>query len=59
MADPRVFYLQTGNELIVVVIVVDDMKFATNSGTLLDRLRSNLKATFDVKLLGSLRPFIG
>jgi len=57
--DPRVFFKVVNNEFIIVVIVVDDMNFASNSTRLLDHFKLRLKATFDVKLFGQLRTFVG
>lgn len=57
--DQRVFFMQVGNMFFIVIIVVGDMSFVSNSLSLLEELKSKLKATFDIKLFGSLKTFIG
>lgn len=57
--DKRVFFLQSGTEFVIIVVVVDDMKFVSNSTSLMDNLKRRLSSTFDVKLFGQLKMFIG
>ena len=59
LIDPRVFYKSVKQEFIIVVVVVDDLDFASSSTNLLDYFKKRLQATFDVKLFGSLRTFVG
>ena len=53
------FFLVAGSDFIILVVVVDDMKFVSNSTELMSRLKQKLAATFDVKLFGKLQTFIG
>ena len=57
--DPRVFFKQYGKEYNIIIVVVDDMSFVSNSTRLLDHVKKRLHATFDVKLFGSFTSFIG
>lgn len=55
--DHRVFFKVSDNMFVVLVIVVDDMKFVSNAPLLLDYLKDKLRSTFHVKLFGSFRAF--
>lgn len=44
---------------LILVVVVDNMVIASNSKSLMKQMKSKLTAVFQVKLLGSLRSFIG
>ena len=57
--DNRLYFLRNADEFITLTVVVDDLAFASNSTRMMSWLKSNLKATFDVKLFGSLTSFIG
>lgn len=61
--DPRVLFKVDENnghkEFIIVVIVVDDMKFVSNSKRMLEHFKKKLAETFDVKLFGTISSFIG
>ena len=57
--DPCVFYLSEGIGFIILVIVVDDMLFASNSERLLSTFKSKLENTFDVIFFNSLSSFLG
>lgn len=53
------FMLQLGKEFIIIVVVVDDMSFISNSTQLMELLKSRMKSAFVVKLFGKLQTFIG
>jgi len=57
--DRRVYLIRNGHEFVIMAVVVDDIEFSANSRTLLEQIKEKLAATFDVKLLGVLRSFIG
>jgi len=57
--DQRLYYLNIEKEFVIVAVVVDDMTYAYNSRSLFEQVKSKLRATFDVKLFGELRSFIG
>ena len=57
--DKRMFFLVEGPHFVILLVVVDDMKFVSNSPSLMSTLKQKLSATFDVKLFGQLRTFIG
>ena len=57
--DKRVYLLDVGTEFVIILVVVDDMTFVSNSTSLLNRIQLHLAATFDVKLFGKLQTFIG
>lgn len=57
--DKRVFFLQSGNELRIIVVFVDDMMFVSDSKSMLHRIKYKLSTTFDEKVFGKLRMFIG
>ena len=59
LLDPRIYFLRRGSSFLIISIVVDDLAFASNSHSMLNELKQNLSATFDVKLFGELRSFIG
>ena len=53
------FFLEAASAFVVHVVVVDDMKFVSNSPSLMTTLKEKLSATFNVKLFGKLQTFIG
>nr|QCC62381.1 reverse transcriptase [Digenea simplex] len=57
--DQRLYMFQRQSTFIVLILVVGDMAFASNDRQLISTLKSNLSATFKVKLLGQLKSFIG
>ena len=57
--DPRVLFKNVGEEFIALVVVVDDLIFASNSVRMLDAFKKKLTETLDVKLFGRLSTFIG
>lgn len=57
--DQRLYFLVSGSNFIVLLLVVDDMAFASTSQHMLDDLKGKLSASFKVKLLGPLKSFIG
>ena len=58
-ADPSILILQTGSEIIVVSIYVDDFLLAANSMQALDNLKENLSKEYDMKDLGEVKTIIG
>lgn len=57
--DQRLYLMVDGTNFIILIVVVDDMAFASNNRSLIDRLKKNLSETFKVKLLGQLKAFVG
>ena len=57
--DPHVLFKNVGEEFIALVVVVDDLIFASNSVRMLDAFKKKLTETLDVKLFGRLSTFIG
>ena len=57
--DSRVYFFKVKQHFIIIAIVVDDMIFAANNRTILEELKTKLRATFDVKLYGTVQSFIG
>lgn len=57
--DHRVFLKSEQDMFVVILIVVDDMLFVSNSNHLLNYVKNKLGSSFDVKLFGNLRTFIG
>ena len=57
--DVRIYFLRRGSSFIILAIVVDDMSFVSNDRNMLEHFKNKLRATFDVKLFGPLRNFIG
>lgn len=57
--DERVLFLKRESKFVVICIVVDDSAFTSNSPSLLSALKEKLFSTFDVKLLGEFKSFIG
>lgn len=53
------FFLNAGSAFNVLVVVVDDMKFVSNSTSLMTIFKEILSATFNVKFFGKLHSFIG
>lgn len=53
------YFVQDGEAFIIIAIVVDDLVFASNSQPFLNLIKSKLSATFDIKLFGKLKTFIG
>ena len=45
---PRIHLLPRGSEFLIVSIAVDDLAFGSNSHNMLNELKTNLSATFDV-----------
>ena len=56
--DEKLYIFSRNNELIIIVIVVDDLAFASNSPHLLNEFKKCLSAEFDVKLYGKLTNLI-
>ena len=48
--DSRVYFFKAKQHFIIIAIVVDDMFLAANNRTILEELKTKLRATFDVKL---------
>ena len=57
--DCRVYFLRSEFGFVIIAVVVDDISFAASERALLEQVKSKICATFDVKLYGSLRTFIG
>lgn len=57
--DARVYFKVVGNEFIILVIIVDDMTFASNSQNLIDHFKQRMSEVFDVKFFGCLKSFLG
>lgn len=57
--DPRIFFKVAGSEFIMLVIVVDDLTFTSNSVRLLDYFKQRLRGSSDVKLFGPLKSLVG
>ena len=57
--DPRVFLKKEGNQFVIIVTVVDDMMFVSNSPNMLETVKTKLRESFDVKFFGTLSSFIG
>lgn len=55
----RACFLQMHDNFIILAVVVDDIKFASNSWDMLTHLKEQLSARFDIKLFGKLTSFIG
>ena len=51
--------MNLGIAFVIILVVFDDMKFVSNSTSLLNRVKLRLAANFDVKLFGILQTFIG
>lgn len=56
--DPRLFFLRRDGLFVTILLVVDDIAFASNSQLLLESVEEKLNATFDVKIYGELKSFI-
>ena len=57
--DPRVLFKNVGEEFIALVVVVDDLTFASNSPRMIHAFKAKLAETFDVKLFGRMSTFLG
>lgn len=57
--DQRLYFFTRGQHFLILIIVVDDMAFASDNQRLIDDFKDQLTATFKVKLLGKLSSFIG
>lgn len=51
--------MAVGEYFIVLVIIVDNMAFASNSRQLLEHFKKRFSEEFDVKLFGEFKPFLG
>lgn len=58
-ADPSILILQTGKEITVVGIYVDDFLLASNSMPALKNLKESLAKEYDMKDLGEVQIIIG
>lgn len=59
VSDERVLFKQEESHFILLIIVVDDFAFLSNSPAFLAAFKDQLQSTFDVKYFGSLKTFIG
>lgn len=57
--DRRLFFVQSGTEFIIILVVVDDMKFVSNSSSLMTDMNTRLSTKFNIKFFGRLQTFIG
>lgn len=56
--EPRDLVLRKEGEFILIIIVVDDMMFVTNSTGILNYLKERVSQVFDVKFFGAISSFI-
>ncbi len=57
--DERIYFYHQRKDFIVLAIVIDDHAFASNPTQLMNHLKQNLSANFDVKCFGTLTSFVG
>lgn len=57
--DERIYFKSVGSDFLILSIVVDELSFASNSTNLMHRLKTRLRAEFNVKLFGKLTSFVG
>lgn len=57
--DARLYFKRNGSKYMMLIVVVDDMAFASNDGGMMTEFKQKLRETFKVKLLGQLKSFIG
>ncbi len=57
--DERIYFFRQDEEFTILTIVFDDPAFVSNSMKLMNHLRQNLAANFDVKLYVQLTLFVG
>ena len=50
-ADPNLYYLRVGDELLILILYVDDL-FLTGSSKLIKDCKENMAIEFDMKDLG-------
>ena len=58
-ANHAVFYKREDNKLIIVAVYVDDMLIFSDAKTLIDRLKADCKARFEMTDLGEARWILG
>lgn len=56
--ESRLYFINRNGSLIILVVVVDDIMYATNDHTFLNELKMHLSTNFDVKHYGQLSSFI-
>lgn len=56
--EERIYYFVRGPLFLILCIVVDDIAFASNNGTLMNEFKQKLQVEFEVKLYGDLKSFI-
>lgn len=56
--DQRLYFKRGNDDVIYLLLVVDDMPFATNKQELLDDFKRNLQQLFEDELYGKLTSFI-
>lgn len=56
--DPRIYFLRHGTDFLIIAIVVYDLAFASNSTRLMMKLKQNVTASFQVKLLDNRHSFL-
>lgn len=57
--DQRLYFKKDGDSFMDVIIVVDDIAFASNNNILIETFKQKLTSAFKVKLMGQLKSFIG
>lgn len=57
--DPRLYFLRNNDSVIMLLLIVDDMEFTSNDHLLLHHFKKQLISSFDIKLNGELKTFIG
>ena len=57
--DPRLFVMKKPRSFIILGLVVDDLIFTSNSAQMISDFKNFLSDTFDVKMYGELRNFVG
>lgn len=57
--DARVMFKAHGKDFIILIIVVDDLLFASNSEGMVEVFKKKLTDTFDFKLFGTFSIFLG
>lgn len=57
--DARVMFKSHVKDFIILIIVVDDLLFASNSKGMIETFKRKLADTFDVKLFGPVSSFLG
>ena len=57
--DQRLYFYRNENKFIILIVVVDDMSFASNDRSLINWFKEMLVKSIKVNFLGELKLFIG